>query len=177
MHRRSKVSAPEVTGIIFFECLYLFLDCANFHLESTVRVIHNSDRLLINYFSMAPQHDSPSNLAVPVPSKISGKIANLVRTISQLNSKIDSHMRKTLVQYSIFFPLFVSKKERKILGPFGGNITYIKFARKNNFLALGVCFPQARRIVSFPQKKIDEIRCKLYSTENPRSFEKYPTPP
>ena len=26
-------------------------------------------------------------------------------------------------------------------------------------------------------KKIDEIRCKLDSTENPRLFEKYPTPP
>jgi len=26
-------------------------------------------------------------------------------------------------------------------------------------------------------KKIDEMRCKLDSTENPRSFEKYPTPP
>jgi len=75
--------------------------------------------------------------------------------------------------------------------------TYHKFARKNNFLALGVCHPQPsgcssagcrfatsrsrlqnyRRIVSFPQKKIDEMRCKLDSTENPRSFEKYPTPP
>jgi len=26
-------------------------------------------------------------------------------------------------------------------------------------------------------KKIDEMRCKLDSSENPRSFEKYPTPP
>jgi 2-methylcitrate dehydratase PrpD len=26
-------------------------------------------------------------------------------------------------------------------------------------------------------KKIDEMRCKLDSTENPRSFEKYPTQP
>ena len=75
--------------------------------------------------------------------------------------------------------------------------TCSKFALKNNFLALGVCFPQPsgcssagrrfaasrsrlqyyRRIVSFPQKKIDEMRCKLDSTEDPRSFEKYPTPP
>ena len=71
--------------------------------------------------------------------------------------------------------------------------TYSKFALKNNFLALGVCFPQPsgcssagrrfaasrsrlqyyRRIVSFPQKKIDEMRCKLDFTENPRLFEKY----
>jgi len=29
----------------------------------------------------------------------------------------------------------------------------------------------------FHNKKFDEIRCKLDSTENPRSFEKYPTPP
>ena len=67
--------------------------------------------------------------------------------------------------------------------------TYNKFARKNNFLALGVCFPQPRssagrrfaasrsrvqnyrRIVSFLQPNFDEIRCKLDSTENPRSFE------
>ena len=73
--------------------------------------------------------------------------------------------------------------------------TYSKFARKNNFLALGVCFPQPsssagcrfaasrsglqnyQRIVSFLQQKIDEMRCKLDSFENPRSFEKYPTPP
>jgi len=73
--------------------------------------------------------------------------------------------------------------------------TYSKFARKNNFLALGVFFLQPcssagrrfaasrsrlqnyRRIVSFPQQKIDEMRCKLDSTENLRSFEKYPAPP
>jgi len=72
---------------------------------------------------------------------------------------------------------------------------YSKFTRENNFLALGVCFPQPcssagrrfaesrprlqnyRRIVSFPQQFFDEMRCKLDSTENPRSFEKYPTPP
>jgi len=29
----------------------------------------------------------------------------------------------------------------------------------------------------FHNKKFDEMRCKLDSTENPRSFEKYPTPP
>jgi len=34
-----------------------------------------------------------------------------------------------------------------------------------------------RRIVSFPQQNFDEMRCKLDFTENPRSFEKYPTPP
>jgi len=68
--------------------------------------------------------------------------------------------------------------------------TYSKFARKNNFLALGVCFPQPcssagrrfaasrsrsqnyRLIVSFPQQNLDEMRCKLDCTENPRSFEK-----
>jgi len=39
-----------------------------------------------------------------------------------------------------------------------------------------------RRIVSYESfrfhlKKFDEMRCKLDSTENPRSFEIYPTPP
>jgi len=29
----------------------------------------------------------------------------------------------------------------------------------------------------FHNKKFDEMRCKLDSTENLRSFEKYPTPP
>jgi len=29
----------------------------------------------------------------------------------------------------------------------------------------------------FHNKNFDEMRCKLDSTENPRSFEKYPTPP
>ena len=33
------------------------------------------------------------------------------------------------------------------------------------------------RVDSFPHKYISEMRCKLDSTENPRSFEKYPTPP
>jgi len=72
--------------------------------------------------------------------------------------------------------------------------TYSKFARKNNFLALGVCFPQpcqARVLAAglprqdhvykttdesfrFHDKNFDEMRCKLDSTENPHSFEKYP---
>ena len=61
--------------------------------------------------------------------------------------------------------------------------TYGKFARKNNFLALCVCFPQPcsstgrmfaaprsrvqyyRRIVPFHNKNFDEMRCKLDSTE------------
>jgi len=61
--------------------------------------------------------------------------------------------------------------------------TYSKFTRKNSLLAPGVCFPQPcssagrrfaasrsrsqyyRRIISFPQQKIDEMRCKLDSTE------------
>jgi len=78
--------------------------------------------------------------------------------------------------------------------------TYSKFARKHNFLALGVCFPQpcssAARLaagpslphqdhvhkttdksIRFHNQKFGEMRCKLDSTENPRSFEKYPTPP
>ena len=63
------------------------------------------------------------------------------------------------------------------------------------FLELGVCFPQTcssavrmfaastsrlhyyRRIVSFPQQQIRWMPCKLDSTKNPRSFEKYPTLP
>jgi len=73
--------------------------------------------------------------------------------------------------------------------------TYSKFARKNNFLVLSVCFPQPcssagrrfdasrSRLQNYRQsyclhnKKIDVMGCKLDSTENPRSFEKYPTPP
>ena len=73
--------------------------------------------------------------------------------------------------------------------------TCSKLARKHYFLTLGVCFPHPcssagckfaasrsrlqyyRRIVSFPQPKFDEMRCKLDSTENPRLFEKYPTLP
>ena len=69
--------------------------------------------------------------------------------------------------------------------------TYSKFTRKNNFLALSVCFPQpcssaGRRFAAsrshvqnyqrndlFP-KKIDEMRCKLDSTENLRSFGQFP---
>ena len=72
--------------------------------------------------------------------------------------------------------------------------TYSKFARKNNFLALGVCFPQPARALAaglprqdhvykttdesfhFHNKNFDEIRCKLDSTENPRSLEKLPNP-
>jgi len=38
---------------------------------------------------------------------------------------------------------------------------FFKFARLGNY----------RRIVSFPQLNFDEMRCKLDSTENPRSFE------
>ena len=30
-----------------------------------------------------------------------------------------------------------------------------------------------RRIISFPQQYFDEMSCKLDSTENPHSFEKY----
>jgi len=84
--------------------------------------------------------------------------------------------------------------------------TYSKLARKNYFTSARhllsatllerwphVCRIKItcyRRIFSFPQqirttdeyfrfhnKKIDEMRCKLDSTENPHSFEKYPTPP
>ena len=73
--------------------------------------------------------------------------------------------------------------------------TYTKFAQENNFLSLGVSFPQlcssaGRRIDAsrsvykttdesfrFHNKNFDEMRCKLDFTENPRSFEKYPTPP
>ena len=73
--------------------------------------------------------------------------------------------------------------------------TFSKFARKNNFPALGVCFPSNSRAlaegmprqdhvyktagesVRFHNKKIDEIRGKMDSTENLSSFEKYPTPP
>jgi len=72
--------------------------------------------------------------------------------------------------------------------------TYSKFARKNHFLALGVCLPQPCSSLAaclprqhhvykttdesfrFHNKNFDEMRCKMDSTENLRSFEKYPTP-
>jgi len=71
--------------------------------------------------------------------------------------------------------------------------TYSKFAWKNNFLALGVCFPRPcssagrkfaasrsrlqyyRRIILFLPKN-DEMCWKLHSTENLRLFGKRPTP-
>jgi len=70
--------------------------------------------------------------------------------------------------------------------------TYSKFARKNNFQALGVCFSQpcssagrrfaasrsrSQKTNSFVSTKIDEMHCKLDSIENLRSFHKYRTPP
>jgi len=63
--------------------------------------------------------------------------------------------------------------------------TYSKFAHKNNFLALGVCILQVARALAagllrqdhvcrttdesfrFHNKKFDQMRCKLDSTENP----------
>jgi len=97
-----------------------------------------------------------------------------------------------------FFPARTLKVHRPDLSllyilTFG---TYSKFARETSLLALGVCFPQPssstgrrfaasrsrlqnyQRIVSFPQKVIDGMRCNLArdSTENPCSIEKYPTP-
>ena len=73
--------------------------------------------------------------------------------------------------------------------------TYSKFALKNNFLALGVYSSQPAQALAaglprqdhvykstdesfrLHNKYFDEMRCKLDSTENPRSFAKYPTPP
>jgi hypothetical protein len=69
--------------------------------------------------------------------------------------------------------------------------TYGKFARKNNFLALSICFPltgvprqdhvyiTTDESFRFHKNKLDEMPCTLDSTENQRrrSFEKYPTPP
>jgi len=72
--------------------------------------------------------------------------------------------------------------------------TYTKFVWKNKILALGVCLPQpcwtldaglprqdhvystSDELCRFHNQKFDEMRCKLDSTENPRSFAKYPTP-
>ena len=73
--------------------------------------------------------------------------------------------------------------------------TYSKFARKNNCLALGVCFRRHARALAaclprqdhvynttdksfrFHNNKFDQMPCKLDFTENPPSFDKYPTPP
>ena len=69
--------------------------------------------------------------------------------------------------------------------------TYCKFARENNFLAFAFCSPARAMAAGLPRqnhvqktndesfrfhnKKFDEMRCKLDSSENPCSFEKYPT--
>ena len=73
--------------------------------------------------------------------------------------------------------------------------TYSKFAWNNNFLASAFAFRSPARALAaglshqdhpyqttdesfcFHNKEFDEIRCKQDSTENLRSFEKYPTPP
>jgi len=71
--------------------------------------------------------------------------------------------------------------------------THSKFARENNFLrsAFAFCSPARALAAGLPRqdhvskttdesfrfhnKKFDEMRCELYSTENLRSLEKYPT--
>jgi len=60
------------------------------------------------------------------------------------------------------------------------------FAFRSSYSSAATRWPQSCRVkitftklptFRFHNKKIDEMRCKLDSTENPRSFEKYPTPP
>jgi len=83
-----------------------------------------------------------------------------------------------------------------------GDVTTSEKKSENTFLALGVCFLQvcffffgfARALAAglpcqnntykttyesfrFYSKFFDEMCCKLDSTENPRSLQKYPTPP
>ena len=73
--------------------------------------------------------------------------------------------------------------------------TYTKFIRENKMLMLSVCLPQpcssdgrcqclpcqdhvritTDRLVHFHKIEFNEMPCKLDFTENPRSFEKYPT--
>jgi len=60
--------------------------------------------------------------------------------------------------------------------------THSKFARKNNFLVLSVCFPQTsssagRMFAASGSLLHHEMPCKLGSTEKPLSFVKFPTPP
>jgi len=73
--------------------------------------------------------------------------------------------------------------------------TYSKFARKKSSQRSAFAFHSSARALAaglprqdhvykttnesfrFLNKNFDEMRCKLDSTENPRSFEKYPTPP
>jgi len=57
------------------------------------------------------------------------------------------------------------------------------FAFRSPVRALAAGLPRQDHIYStidesfrFHNKNFDEMRCKLDSTENPRSFEKYPTP-
>ena len=58
------------------------------------------------------------------------------------------------------------------------------FALRSPARALAASLPRQDHVYKttdesfrFHNKKIDETRCKLDSTENPQSFEKYPTPP
>jgi len=58
------------------------------------------------------------------------------------------------------------------------------FAFRSSARALAAGLPRQDRVYKttdesfrFHDKKIDEMRCKLDSTEIPRPFEKYPTPP
>jgi len=68
-----------------------------------------------------------------------------------------------------------------------GRIIRSAFAFRSSARALAAGLPRQDQVYKttdttdesfrFHNKKIDKIRCKLGSTENPRSFEKYPTPP
>jgi len=57
------------------------------------------------------------------------------------------------------------------------------FAFRSPARALAACWPRQDQVYitndesfRFHNNEFDELPCKLDSTENPRSFEKYPTP-
>ena len=60
---------------------------------------------------------------------------------------------------------------------FGVCVPQLCSSAGRKFAASRSCLQYYRRIVSFPRQKFDEMRSKLDATKNPRSIEKYPTPP
>ena len=81
--------------------------------------------------------------------------------------------------------LYIVIYQEHIANSLGKIISYRSaFAFRSSARALAAGLPRQDHVykttnesIRFHSKTFDEIRCKLYSTENPRSFEKYPTPP
>ena len=154
--------------------------CARSQWKYLLQRVCGPDRLRINnLFTFGRNGDFHKKKRVSPAGKI--RIWHCAAVLFSQVPKKCTHLHLSLLYISIFR-------------------TSSRFARENDFQALGVCFPQpcssaGRRFAAtrsllqnylyktsdesffFHNKKIDEMRCKLDSTENPRSFEKYPTPP